>query len=172
MSNDQKNYYWAKEPIDRIADEVTQAFENYQDYLFTNNYLDRMRASYQMYYNLNNDGAYRASKSEDGSITRVTVNHFKNLVKRLHIMVTQSKLSFQARARNSDTQSQLEADLAKGILEYYSDEKALSGVLTRAVETALVCMEAFVHCPWDLNKGYELTADENGRIIHTGDQVL
>lgn len=171
MSNDNRNTYWAKAEIQDIASKVTETFEEYQDYLYTNNYLDRMRASYQMYYNLNNDGAYRASKSEDGSITRVTVNHFKNLVKRLHIMVTQSKLSFQARARNSDTQSQLEADLAKGILEYYSDEKALSGVLTRAVETALVCMEAFVHCPWDLHKGYELTADENGKIIHTGDQA-
>lgn len=171
MSQEKNNQtYWASEPIERIADEVTSRFEEYQDFIYGTAYLDKIRTSYQRYYNLDQDGAYKVSKSEDGSITRVTINHYKNLLKRLHIMITQSKISFLARARNTDSKSQIEADLAKGILEYYGDEKNLNAVFSRAVETALVCMEAFVHCPWNLHKGYELTADENGKVIHTGDQ--
>jgi hypothetical protein len=163
-------YYRFSVTIDKIAREIESTFDEYQNFLYRSGYLDRIRTSYQRYYNLDQEGAYRVEKSEDGSITRVTVNHFKNLVKRLHILVTQSKLAFLARARNSDTKSQMEADLAKGILEYYGDEKALNGILSKAVEVALVCMEAFLHTPWNLNKGYELTADEEGRTIRTGDQ--
>lgn len=167
MSN---NRYWAQVPIEEIASEVRNKFDEYAEYLEQHNYLDKIRTSYQRYYNLDQEGAYRVTKSDDGSITRVTLNHYKNLIKRLHILITQSKLSYLAKARNSDTRSLIEADLAKGILEYYGDEKALNYTMSRAVETALVCLEAFVHCPWNLHKGYELTADENGRTIHTGDQ--
>ena len=172
MAGNQTNntYYWAAEPIESIAQEIKSTFDNYLDYIYTTGYLDKIRASYQRFYNIDQDGAYRASKSQDGSVTRVTVNHFKNLVKRLHILITQSKINFVPRARNSDTKSQIEADLAKGILEYYADEKGMDRVFAASVETALVCLEAFVHTSWNLNKGYELTADENGKVIHTGDQ--
>ena len=163
-------YYRFAEPIDRIAKEVTEAFDNYQEFLETTGYLDKIRTSYQRYYNIDQDGSYRAVKSDDGSLTKITINHYKNLLKRIHIMITQSKLSFLAKARNSDTSSLIEADLAKGILEYYGDEKALNATFSRSVETAIVCLEAFIHCPWELHKGYELTADENGQVIHTGDQ--
>lgn len=170
MSETNNKYYWAAEPTESIAQEIKSTFDNYLDYIYTVGYLDKMRASYQRYYNIDQDGAYRATKSADGSITRVTVNHYKNLIKRLHILVTQSKISFVPRARNSDTKSQIEADLAKGILEYYGDEKGMDRMFAAAVETALVCLEAFIHCPWNLHKGYELTADETGKTIHTGDQ--
>lgn len=169
-NGENRSEYWAAAPIESIATEVEAQFQVYQDFLYKNNYLDKIRTSYQRFYNLDQEGAYRVSKSNDGSASKVTVNHFKNLVKRLHILITQSKLSFTARARNSDTRSQTQADLAKGILEYYSDEKGLNQVFSHAVEVALVCLESFVHCPWNLDKGYELTADENGKIIHTGDQ--
>lgn len=168
---DQSNIeYWASVPVERIADEIKDMFDNYLDFINATGYIDKIRASYQRYYNIDQDGAYRATKSADGAVTRVTVNHYKNLLKRLHILVTQSKLSFVPRARNSDNKSQIEADLAKGILEYYSEEKGMDRVFSAAVETALVCLEAFIHCPWNLHKGYELTADENGNVIHTGDQ--
>lgn len=165
-----KNSYWAACSIEEIGAEVMSKFEEYQTFLYQANYLDKVRASYQRYYNLDQDGSYRVTKSDDGSITRVTLNHYKNLLKRIHILITQSKLSFLPKSRNSDSKSMIDTDLAKGILEYYGDEKALNYTFSRAVETALVCLEAFVHCPWNLNKGHELTADESGKVIHTGDQ--
>ena len=164
------NEYWAACSLEDVAGKIREKFDQYSEYLEDHNYIDKIRTSYQRFYNLDQDGAYRVSKSDDGSITRVTLNHYKNLLKRLHILITQSKLSFLAKARNSDTKSLIEADLAKGILDYYNDEKALNYTFSRAVEMALVCLEAFVHCPWNLHKGHELTADENGRVIHTGDQ--
>jgi hypothetical protein len=168
MSNEKR--YWASCPLEEIGSEVTAKFEEYQTFIYQANYMDKIRASYQRFYNLDQDGSYRVTKSDDGSITRVTLNHYKNLLKRLHILITQSKLSFLPKSRNSDSKSMIDTDLAKGILEYYGDEKALNYTFSRAVETALVCLESFIHCPWNLNKGHELTADESGKVIHTGDQ--
>lgn len=168
--SDSTNYNWAAVPIEEIADEITAKYDDYLKFISDTGYLDKFRASYQRYYNIDQDGAYRVSVNPDGSMARVTINHYKNLLKRLHILVTQSKVNFIPRARNSDVKSQIEADLAKGILEYYADEKGMDRMFARAVETALVCLEAFVHCPWNLHKGYELTTDENGKVIHTGDQ--
>lgn len=165
-----ENEYWAACEIQEIASEVRAKFDQYADYLKQHNYLDKIRTSYQRYYNLDQEGAYRVTKSDDGSITRVTLNHYKNLLKRTHILITQSKLAFLPKSRNSDTKSLIDTDLAKGILEYYGDEKALNYTFSRAVETALVCLESFVHCPWNLHKGQELTADENGQTIYSGDQ--
>lgn len=177
MSSDKSNNeYWASKPVDEIAHEVTDQFDTYINYIQTTSYLDKIRTSYRKYYNLDDGGGYKVSKSQDGSTVNVTANHFKNLLKRLHILITEAKISFQPKARNSDSKSMIEADLAKGVLDYYSEEKGLDGIFSAAAETALVCMEAFVHCPWDLHKGEELAADvddqgeQTGKTITTGDQ--
>lgn len=167
------NLYWAARPTKEIAAEIERQFSSYQDWLERTGYLDRVTESYRTFNGINKDGTVRLSQSEDGAITKMSVNHFKNLLKRLQILITQNKLSFTPRARNTDAKSQVEADLAKGILEYYTDEKKMSGIFAEAVETALVCFEAFVHCPWDPQAGEELAGDvETGSILYTGDQAF
>lgn len=169
MSNDHR--YWASVEIDSIAAEVESKFDEYLSWVDQTGYLHKVRKFYSQYYGTNEKGAFEVEKSEDGSVKYVKVNHYKSLIKRIHILITQNKLSFQVRARNSDVKSQLEADLGKGILEYYGDEKALNKRFSEAVETSLVCLEAFVHCPWNRFKGEELAADmETGETLHTGDQ--
>lgn len=170
---DEKNNhrYWASAPIEEIAAEVESKFDEYLDQLDKSGYLTKVYAMYTHYYGVGDGGTFQVTTKEDGVVKRIKVNHFKNLLKRLHILVTQNKLAFVARARNSDIQSQLEADLAKGILDYYTEEKALGQQFSLAVETALVCLEAFLHTPWNLHKGMDLTVDmETGTEVKTGDQ--
>jgi hypothetical protein len=163
--------YWASRPLEAIAAEVEGKFDEYLSTIDQTGYLHKIRKFYGQYYGVNEKGAFEVEKSDDGAVKFVKVNHYKSLIKRIHILITQNKLAFQVRARNSDVKSQLEADLGKGILEYYNDEKALSKRFSEAVETSLVCLEAFMHCPWARHKGEEIAADmETGEMVYTGDQ--
>lgn len=169
MAND--NEYWASVPLESIASEVESKFDEYLSTIDQTGYLHKIRKFYSQYYGTNEKGSFEVEKSDDGAVKYVKVNHYKSLIKRIHILITQNKLAFQVRARNSDVKSQLEADLGKGILEYYNDEKALGKSFSEAVETSLVCLEAFLHAPWNRNKGEELASDmETGETVHTGDQ--
>jgi hypothetical protein len=162
--------YWAHAPIEKIADEVVAKFKNYKTWLRTSGYGDKIRKAYQAYYVIKNEGAFeiRRDKSE---IDRISVNHYKSLIKRIHIMVTENKLAFQPRAKNSDSKSQIEADLAKGICEFYGDEKKMNEILSRAVLGSLIMFEQFIHTPWDQAEGYELSVDGE-KIIKSGDQTF
>jgi hypothetical protein len=99
------------------------------------------------------------------------VNHYRSLVRRLHILVTENKLAFQPRSKSTDAKSQIESDLARGICEYYGDDRDMHGILSDAVLGALLQLEQWVHCPWDLTQGYELTVD-GGQTIRSGDQLF
>jgi hypothetical protein len=167
------NKYWAAEDTDTLAAEIENRFESYHQWLASSGYLKRIRTSYNTFFGVDKDGSIEIDQYDDGAVSRVSVNHFKNLLKRLHILVTQNKLTFVPRARNSDSKSQIESDYAKGLLEYYSDEKALNSIFSEAVETALICFEAFVWSPWDEMGGTELAADlESNQILNSGDQAF
>lgn len=170
---ERKIEYWAAMPADLIAAEIEKQFETYQRLLESSGYLRRIKACYDTYYGVDKDGSIELHQSDDGAITKISVNHFKNLVKRLHILITQNKLNFVPRSRNTDAKSQVETDLGKGILEYYSDEKEMNSSFSESVETALVCLEGFLWHPWDQMAGEELMADvATGQIMNTGDQVF
>lgn len=164
------NQYWASAPIEEIAEKVQSKFDEYRQHLKSSGYGSRIRKVYEAFYGFNSDGTLEVSRNKE-QIARINVNHLKSLIKRLHILVTENKLAFQPRAKSSDTKSQIESDLAKGIVEYYGDEKNMHSVLSRSVLGCLIQLEQHVHCPWDMAEGYELTANEN-QIIKTGDQIF
>ena len=162
--------YWAASPIEEIAQEIESKFDNYRQWLQTSGYSYRIRATYNTFYGFNDDGSIETRRDID-NLAHINVNHFKSLISRLHIMITESKLDFQPRAINSDPKSDIEANLAKGICEYYNAEKDMNAVTSEAVLSALIMLETYVHAPWDISEGYELTADEQG-VIKTGDQLF
>ncbi|MGC5271456.1 hypothetical protein ACPXAU_23670, partial [Salmonella enterica] len=73
----------------------------------------------------------------------MNVNHYTSLVKRIHLLVTENKLAYEPRAKTSDTKSQIEDDLAKGICEYYGDEKNMNGVISECVLGSLIMLEQY-----------------------------
>lgn len=165
--------YWGTAPLEEIVGEIENKVAAYQDWLDQSGYSDRMSTNYSRYYGLDAQGSLRLSKNEDGSLTRISVNHHRNLLQHTHILITQSKVAFQARARNSDSKSQTQANFANGLLEYYLEEKQLSRVFSKAAETALVFSEAFVEAAWDLHKGQEMRMDETtGEMLRAGDQTF
>lgn len=160
--------YWANAPIEEIAKKIEAKFDEYRDWMVQTGYAARIQAAYNCFYGFNSDGTLRVARDAK-EVANVNVNHYKSLIKRLHQLVTENKLAFQPRAKNSDTKSQIESDLAKGICEYYGDEKDMNGKLRDGVLGALIMFEHYLHAPWDVAEGYELTADGQ-QVIKSGDQ--
>lgn len=166
---DNKREYWANAQTDDISKEVKKKLTDYRRWLVDSGYAYKMQTSYDAYYGDAKSGGRGIDTFADGK-SRIQVNHQKNLLQRLHNLATQAKLNWQTRARNTDVSSQINADFAKGLLEFYNDEKGLHKVLTRSVEMALVVFEAFIYLPWNRSKGSVVRPDESGQIIRTGDQ--
>lgn len=166
---ERNNEYWATKPTEEIAEAILEHFSTYQSWGTSTGYFNRIKRCYDAYYSVNEKGTLALEKSDDGRITHIDIAHYKNLIKRLHILITQNKLAFEARAINSDSESQLDADLAKGLLEFYESECHMGRTLSHAVETALVCLEAHTWSPWDSQKGQEVATDGSA-LIFEGDQ--
>lgn len=162
--------YWAAKPVDQIAAAIEDKFDGYKKWGQSTGYFDRITTTYDAFYGLNSNGTLRITRN-DKKVAEINVNHFRSLIKRLHILVTENKLQIQPKAKNSDAKSQIESDLAKGIVEYYGDEKNMNGVLSDSVLGALIQMERHVHAPWSVSEGYELSVD-GAEVIKSGDQAF
>lgn len=154
--------YWALAPESEIANEIVGKWEKHQRWLSTTGYGEMAQKMYDAFY-----GEFGVKLDQDRVNAKMSVNHFKSLLQRLHSITTQSKLQYVPKARNSDAQSQLETDFAKGLLEYYADEKDMNQVVSRMVEMGLVMLDSYVYAPWDKHQG-ELTIQ--GESLRNGDQ--
>jgi hypothetical protein len=163
--------YWASKPTSEIADEIKTKFQDYKTWMSNSGYASKIQQSYDAYYGFSSDGSRGIVTYDDGK-SKIQVNHYKNLIQRIHQLCTQAKLSWQTRARNSDSRSQIQSDFAKGLLEFYQDEKSLDKSLRSAVEMCLVMFEAFIYLQWDPTKGESIRPDENGNILKQGDQDI
>lgn len=160
--------YWAAAPIDEIAGKIKHKFDDYRRWMDTTGYAERIKACYERYYSLDDHGTLHIQRDGD-DIARIDVNHFKSLLRRMHIMITEARLSYQPRAANSDSKSQVQSDFGRGLCDYYGEEKNMNGILSESVLGAIIMLERVIHAPWDAREGYELTPD-GGEIIKSGDQ--
>lgn len=160
--------YWAAAPIDEIAGKIKQKFEDYQKWMNSTGYSEKIKASYKRYYGLDEHGTLHIRRDKD-DIARIDVNHMKSLIKRMHIMITEAKLAYQPRALNSDSKSQVQSDIGRGLCDYYGAEKNMNGFLSSAVLAAIIMHERVLHAPWDISEGMELAGDD-GQTYMSGDQ--
>lgn len=163
--------YFGKAPSSQIANEINAKFQEHTSHLKNSGYGEMIQELYNAYYNFD-EGGFGLKLSGDKSKARIKVNHLKSLIQRLQGMVTNAALTYVPRARNSDSKSQIQADFAKGLLDFYSDEKNMNEYTAEMVERALVQLESYMYCPWSKDQGVEITKDDNGRPIMTGDQVF
>jgi hypothetical protein len=162
--------YFALAPTTEIAKEINRKFEEHLTWLRDSGYAASVQTMYDLYYGLH-DGGFDLEISQDGSTAKVNVNHFKSCIQRLVSVATQSKVEYVPRARNTDADSMSQAHLSKGLLESIADDKNLDAVNYTMVETGVVCLDAFVYCPWDETQGELVRVDEETlREIKTGDQ--
>lgn len=162
------NKYFAAKTGQELATAIIDKFSDYRSWLRNTGYASRVTKSYELFYGLSQSGAFELEKDKD-DITRINVNHFKSLIRRTHLLVTEAKLAYVPRSLNADTKSSISTDLARGIVNYYNEDKHLGQTLSDAVLGALLHSESYVYAPWDAEEGAELAVDGQ-QVIKQGDQ--
>lgn len=159
--NDQ---YWASLSQDKIAAEICSRFDSYKKYLEKSMMLDELRRSYKTFY------ADTFIQTLDQSLQAIHVNHYANLIRHVLVDVTSQRPAWEARAINTDLESQADTQLATGILDYYMREKHIEPILNEAVEKCLFLREGWVSVGWNVEGGevHGINPDNN-QPIYQGD---
>lgn len=153
------NEYFIDKNDDELVAEVLSRVDAYDTFLTHSGAIYKYQQVYDLYYGLKN-GAFGVRKSGDqNEIINISINHFRNYIKKTHAVITQQKLSYEPTAINSDYEAQSQCLLMKNILEYQINDKSLNKLIPKWVEYALLYSEYFLSATWDVNAGEPVAAD-------------
>lgn len=173
MSTRNEEYFAAREAKDMAGVVLSKAHKWFHT-LDVNGYLDKLKEAWSAYH-----GAYYTDigsghritfSGEQGELTNLPVNHYRNICRHILTMVTASRPSMQARATNTDYKSLVQTKLANGLLDYYMREKRLEDYLHRAIEYGIVFGSGYVKMEWNATTGeiYDYN-EETETPIYEGD---
>ena len=173
MSKPNDEYFAAKEAEDTARIVLSKAHKWFHT-LDVNGYLDKLKEAWSAYH-----GAYYTDigsghritfSGEQGELTNLPVNHYRNICRHILTMVTASRPAMQARATNTDYKSLVQTKLANGLLDYYMREKRLEDYLHRAIEYAIVFGSGYVKMEWNATTGevYDYN-EETDTPVYEGD---
>lgn len=165
--------YFAADRADSLVEHLQRRSEMWFQSLSTSMYLDKLKRSWSSYHGIYYEDSHAISFSgESGELVNMAVNHYRNIAQNMLTMVTATRPSFQARAVNTDLKSQIQTNLANGLLEYYMREKRLESDLKKAVEYAIVMGSGYIKMEWNSTSGEiydtvpaELELDDLGNEI-------
>lgn len=166
---DSKTKYWASVPSKEISDRMLDKRDDYYGYLSLSGRLDLFRRSWSAYYRARISGAKINATGQQGELTAISVNHYRNFLVHLETLTTQQRAAWEPRASNSDVKSQAQVILATGLLDYYSREKRLDRNINQAVKECLQFAEGFLRVEWDATAGDVYGKTETGATIYQGD---
>jgi hypothetical protein len=149
-----KDVYFGKDEPEALVAYLQQRSSNWFQALSTSDYLDKIKRSWQAYHGIYYEDNHTVSfGGETGELVNVAVNHYRNIAENIHTMVTSSRPAFQARAINTDLTSQIQTNLANGLLDYYMRDKRLEDDLKRAVKYAIVMGTGYIKMEWNSTTG-------------------
>lgn len=161
--------YWASVGSADIADNILEKVKDYYEYLSLSGRLDLWRRSWGYYYRPRINGGMINPAGQQGELTSVNINHYRNLLLHLETMTVQQRANFEPRATNSDVKSQSQVILAAGLLDYYMREKKLERNIKSAVKDCLIFSEGFVRAEWDATSGDVYGQTATGSPAYQGD---
>lgn len=178
MPTGDEHIYWAADSSDKLANQVFDKVKDYYRFIENNGLLRKWRKSYDTYHGFTSTGLFASSADvaaggEQGELTLLKVNHYRNLVTHMLRMVTSNRPALEAKAANSDFKSKAQTLLANGILGYYMRDKRIERYLKTATEHALIFGEGFLEMQWDVNLGNPYGVDpDSGKTLNEGDVRL
>lgn len=172
--------YFANLPADSIVPQLYDRVTEFYEQLERNGRLMLWRRAHRYFFALDEMGRHEASAvyqgGEQGELSILKANHYRNLLQHLHVLVTQNRPTFDCRALNTDYASQVQTILGRNILEYYMREQRLDVDYRNAAEVALNYSEAYMELEWDPHLGDEIAPDRDpdtleptGKMIKSGD---
>lgn len=167
--DENRDEYWAQAPVTEIADRMLEKADKYYLYLSQSGRLDLFRRSWLYYYRPQMMGSMLNPVGEQGELTAIAVNHYRNLLMHLETMTLSQRVNFEPRAINSDVKSQSQVILASGLLDYYMRVKRMERFIKQAVKDCLLLAEGFVCEEWDVNGGKIYGQTATGAPVYQGD---
>lgn len=170
-----QDIYFAADEADTLVDYLTGKSNSWFHSLTSTDYLEKIKKSWSFYHGMfymNSHGV--TFGGESGELANLPVNHYRNLASHIITIITSTRPSFQARAVNTDVRSQIQTQLANGLLEYYMREKKLEVDLKAAVEYAVVLGTGYIKMEWNSTAGeiYDITEPEVEIDPETGEETV
>lgn len=169
MSDGKFEPYWASVPSHEISDRILEKVEEFYEFMQASGRLDLIRRSWAYYYRPRLTGASLNLVGQQGELTAIAVNHYRNLLLHLETMTVQQRANFEPRATNSDVKSQAQVILSAGLLDHYMGEKRLERNLKLAVKDCLIGAESFVRAEWNATGGKQYGVTPEGAPQYEGD---
>lgn len=153
-----KDTYFAADEADQCVNYLIKKSSYWFNLLNANRYIEKLRRSWESYHGSYYSSYYSDSHSinfagESGELANMAVNHYRNIARHMHTMITSNRPTFQARSINTDYKSQVQTNLANGLLEYYLREKRMETYLKTAVEYAIVLGAGYIKMEWNATSG-------------------
>jgi hypothetical protein len=173
MSTDSNVYFAAQDADKTVAVLEARANEWFLS-MDASGYLDKLRTAYAAYHGAffqdSGDSHSIVFGGEQGELTQMGVNHYRNIAQHIINMITATRPSMQARSINTDYKSTVQTKLANGLLDYYMRDHRLEEYLKTAVEYGVALGSGYVKMEWNSTLGevYEVD-DETGEEIRQGD---
>lgn len=172
MTNN-KNQYFATLEAEDLGSEIEQRVDLFKTFRKARERRWLRNANYYNNIHKGEASGDLASAGEQGELVTMSVNHYRNIIQHLIVLITGNRPAFNARASNSDGKSLQQARLANNLLDYYMREKRLESVLKAAVEQSLIFDAGYVKVVWNPDDGREYGVDstdpENPRVVYEGD---
>ncbi len=158
---------------DVAAANVAERIKRYRQWLRDSGRAARMLRGFRTFYGHGPDGqgdtSRTSSSGEQGEYVDVTLNKYATLVTQSTVRTTAEKPAFRAIATNADSASLEQASFAQGLLEYYSNTKAIADRDYELVQIGDICSEGWEIYGWDTTKGKNLTDFAEGPALNEGD---
>lgn len=164
-----KEIYWAAVDETEIAGEMLDRCEDYYMYMAQTGRIDLYRRAWVYYYHPRLMQSALAPAGQQGELTAMSVNHYRNLLTHLETLTLQQRVNFEPRAINTDVESQSQVILASGLLDYYMKIKKLERHLKQQVKDGLMYAEGFLRTEWDATAGKTYGRTPTGALIYQGD---
>lgn len=171
---DPGEYFAAQDP-NKTQSILLEKARSFFRVLEANFYMDKVHNMWRFYhgsYNAgdSNSGHQVSFAGEQGELTSLPVNHFRNIASHIYTMITANRPVMDARAINTDYKSLAQTYLANGILDYYMREKRLEDCIKKAAEMAIVMGTGYVKMEWNATAGEAFDADpETGQVDYQGE---
>ena len=171
--------YFASLPPEELSENLEKVMDDWNQQVSANGLKSLWQRLYYTYFGRHwkattgNQDSDIARVGQQGEMSALTVNDFRNIIKHMLVLTTNQKISYEPQANNTDESSLTQTRLAKIILDYYVREKRVDRYLHDCAEMALAMTKSFIKCTWDkqLGKPYTIEQNEDGseRIIYEGD---
>lgn len=170
-SNNINKPYWAAQDKDATVKDALDKIDKYYQFLLESGRMYMYRRSWSYYYRARLSGGVLGSGGDQGELTTLSINHYRNLLSHLESMTVQQRIAFEPKATNSDVKSQSQVILASTLLDYYLREEKLERNFVTSVKQALIYGEAFITIDWDATAGDPYGLNQDGSQSNQGDIV-